>query len=471
MRLKQIVLIIVLLISTQWVSAQLYDAVVPQENFGLRLRAEPVDGEVIGYLEGLEPLKILNRTGDNTWVQVQRISYSGTGWVSAQYLQVNIDLNNISVLGTTPVMDTVPPPTTNTNQPSPVGSSGNTGRITEYLRFRTSASTNSTIISLLEPNTHVTILGNSSDGLWLNIQTPDGTTGWVYGEFVEVSTTVVDNNQGGDVIVAEPPPPPLPISFDGVITNITGEAHQIFQTGLALGNQPNVFSKIGDSITVARYSLYPIGNYVYNLGPYEHLQPVVTHYLGGVARDANPFAYRSLAAEIGWSTAHMFDLDFANAWWCEEDEPAFACELRVTKPSVAIIQLGTNDVTWLTSATYYNNLKTIVRIAKEKGVIPVLCTLPPRVDNNLGINEFNRLIRTVAFEESVPLCLVGDWLAALPNQGLGPDGVHLSISSRGYNNSAVFTEGNLSTGYVVRNLALLHVLDGIWQQVIRPVTG
>ena len=78
---------------------------------GLRLRSGPgTSSEVLGELSALEPLQIIGRTADNSWVQVV-LADGRTGWVSSSYLDLNIDLGIVSVTGNVPT----PAPTTLAN--------------------------------------------------------------------------------------------------------------------------------------------------------------------------------------------------------------------------------------------------------------------------------------------------------------------------------------------------------------------
>jgi hypothetical protein len=47
----------------------------------------------------------------------------------------------------------------------------------------------------------------------------------------------------------------------------------------------------------------------------------------------------------------------------------------------------------------------------------------------------------------------------LPNEGLGPDGIHPSAAP----DSADFTADSLQFGYTVRNLTALQALDALWR--------
>jgi uncharacterized protein YraI len=67
----------------------------------LRLRSLPgTAGDVITMLAAGTPLAIIGRTTDNAWVQVV-LDDGRNGWVSAQYLDITIDLTMVSVTGST----------------------------------------------------------------------------------------------------------------------------------------------------------------------------------------------------------------------------------------------------------------------------------------------------------------------------------------------------------------------------------
>jgi uncharacterized protein YraI len=65
----------------------------------LRLRSSPgTAGDVVTMLNAGMPLSIIGRTADNAWVQVV-LDDGRNGWVAAQYLDITIDLNVVSVTG------------------------------------------------------------------------------------------------------------------------------------------------------------------------------------------------------------------------------------------------------------------------------------------------------------------------------------------------------------------------------------
>jgi hypothetical protein len=251
-----------------------------------------------------------------------------------------------------------------------------------------------------------------------------------------------------------------------LITNLTDHNRQIFLRGQQLGNRANVFSKVGDSLTVATYVLYPIGWGAYNLHTHTSLQPVIDYFSAPVAETENSFSHISLAAENGWTTQSVLDPTRANPQVCQRYETPLLCEYRVMRPTIALILLGTNDVSQLPAEVFRGNLRRIIEISINRGVIPVISTLPDRASYSDQIRVFNGHIRELAREFGTPLWDYGAFMATLTNGGLAADGVHPSWPPGDYAAAADFSPENLQYGYTLRNLTALQVLDDLWRQVI-----
>jgi hypothetical protein len=321
--------------------------------------------------------------------------------------------------------------------------------------------------------------------LWVRVVTSDGRYGWVFGELIAASPEqlgalpmVWDGTPISPQATPLPPPQPsgdvppdaasLP-NYD-VISGISGHAHDIYLKGQSLGNRPNVFSKVGDSITVSPYFLYPFGWGTYNLRGYGKLQAVVNYFAQADARDGNnSFSNPSLAAYNGITTGGILDPN--NAWTqvCQSGETPLECEYRIIKPSVALIMLGTNDVVSTSLDTFRSNLSRIVQITIDRGIIPVLSLIPIRQGYENNIPAFNQVIVDTAAANDIPLWNFGGALRGLDNNGLS-DGIHPSAppgnGPEDYAAAADFTSDNLRYGYTVRNLTALQVLDAVWRRAM-----
>jgi hypothetical protein len=241
---------------------------------------------------------------------------------------------------------------------------------------------------------------------------------------------------------------------------VVNRIREIFARGQLLGNQPNIFAKVGDSITVSHHFLYGFGQGNYNLGDYSYLQPVVDFYTQSIARDNNSFANSSLAATEGWAAWAVLDRSMSDASACAGLSP-LECEYSWLRPSVAIIMYGTNDVGYRTEESYYSDLSSIVRISIERGIIPILSTIPNRPDQAQRVIRFNEIVHQVANENTIPVMEYYSATISLPNYGLTFDNVHPSSPSSGLGGAAALLPANLQFGYTQRNLLALQSLYAV----------
>ena len=248
----------------------------------------------------------------------------------------------------------------------------------------------------------------------------------------------------------------------------------IYLAGLSRGNRASVFSKVGDSITATGSFLTDIGCYAENVATHTELNATIDYFrntsLPGRAAVwcgiSNSFSADSVAAASGWTTASV--LAPVSVSGCSDS--ALRCELRLTRPSVALVMLGTNDLERINDLTVYrNNLTQIVTDAINLGVIPVLSTIPPRLDSaTLGarVSQYNDVIAQVASSQQVPLWDYALSLSAssMINQGMDPDGIHPSVYMDQY--ACSFTDAGLRYGYNQRNMTAVQVLAHVKAIVI-----
>lgn len=245
------------------------------------------------------------------------------------------------------------------------------------------------------------------------------------------------------------------------VSGITAHSREIFLAGQGMGNRLNVFSKVGDSTTFEPQFLFPIGEGRTILHDHEYLQPVIDFFLSETARTGNSFNNYSLAVYPGWKSSDLLNPGEADAS-CNGLSP-LECEYSYVKPSIAVIMIGINDCTaHVPLDSFESNLNRIVAISVEKGIIPVLSTIPR---NGLcNAQDFNAIISSTASFHDIPLVDYWSMMENAPNHGVGEDGVHPSLPPDG--NAANFSQENLSYGYTIRNLLTLQMLDALWRQVI-----
>jgi hypothetical protein len=337
----------------------------------------------------------------------------------------------------------------------------------DALRLRDQPGTGGNIISHLSAFMPLRIIGRTNDSQWVQVVTPAGAVGWVGVEFLKIHTSldkiVITGQVVNAAIVPTAPAVSVPQPYlGGAITNVTSRSRDIFLHGRMLGNRADVFSKVGDSLTVAAYVYTPIGLGQFNLRSYGSLLSVIQHFSG----TTNSFAYTPFAANNGWTTDDILNAAKANPAACRPGEIPLACEYRIMKPSVALILIGTNDVASTSADHYAANLHRIVDMSIDAGVVPVLTTIPTRVGFEAQAAQFNQIIRDTSQSYSIPLSDFGGVLQRLPDHGLSPDGVHPSYPPGDYNVATDFTPQNLTYGYTVRNLMILQILDALWRQVL-----
>ena len=363
------------------------------------------------------------------------------------------------------------------------------------LRFRRSPGTAGEVFAYLNALTPLKPVGRTSDGVWLEVAAPEG-QGWVMAKWVEmfIGLDTIPVEQVAVVMATETAPPPAtatplptapgpaptnapatepqaPPTFPppgsySLISGVTAHAHAIFVSGQNQGNRANIFSKIGDSITANDVFLTPIGYGIYDLRQYTYLGPVVAFFSQSSARTANSFANVSLSAKTGWSAwqplnpASSMDTNV-----CDPTERPIECEYRVVKPSIALIMLGTNDVHYTPAAQYEADMRSIIEISINHGVIPVVSTIPPlHRDWAVGrVEALNGIIVSLAREYDIPLWDYYSALQGLPNDGLTTDGVHPSVYS---GHAADFSPDYIEAGYTVRNLLALQALDAVWRAAV-----
>jgi hypothetical protein len=255
-----------------------------------------------------------------------------------------------------------------------------------------------------------------------------------------------------------------------IVPEINDYVKAIYAEGKQRGLNARIFSKVGDCMTATPDFLEPIGKGDYTLGKYTSLQKVIAYYAGVPARDKDfkldSFANPGLAATSGFNAATVLDPIFADPAWCKSNESSLACEYRVSKPSIAVIMFGTNDLTSITAEQFEFYLRRVVVETHNAGIIPVLSTFPVQpsfIDNSL---LYNKITAKVATEYNIPM--INLWLALKPlkHGGVDPEyPTHMTKPTSG--RSASFEETDLESGYNVRNLATLQTLEAILK-VIEP---
>jgi len=287
-------------------------------------------------------------------------------------------------------------------------------------------------------------------------------------EPLPMPTATKTNTASFSALTASPSPSPnLSSRQYPFVSSISANAREIFLRGQKLGNRRDVFSKVGDSITVAPVYLTPIGQGKYNLHTYNDLESVIQYFSQTAARDGNSFVNTSLTAKGGWSAWTVLNFYAADKRYCLPDEMPLVCEYRIVKPSVAIIMLGTTDVEQTTDRVYERYMRQTIEVSINMGVIPILSTIPAyhRTAFDKRVPTINSILFKLAKEYDVPVMDYWGSLRGRANDGLSSDGVHPSNPPNG--DAADFTSEALEYGFTVRNLLTLQALDAVWRNVLK----
>jgi hypothetical protein len=267
-------------------------------------------------------------------------------------------------------------------------------------------------------------------------------------------------------IVVTPPATGTPQIYQlpQYLSNVTPRAREIFLQGKTMGNKPNVFAKIGDSLSDESWFLYAVGEGRANLNGYQNLQDTVDFFISGFARTSNSFADDAISAAGGWDSFALLDPAKAAGFGeCAGMNPV-ECEIKTLKPSVAIILIGSNDGEWnVSNGLYGGNIRRVVQICIDNGVVPVLTTVPWSV-YRADPSVYNNVIVTIAAEYQIPVIDYATPMYGLPNHGVRDDGVHPSVPPD--LNPANFSNENLQFGYTLRNLLTLQMLDALYHTVL-----
>ncbi len=268
--------------------------------------------------------------------------------------------------------------------------------------------------------------------------------------FPTLASPTADNTL---VSTSTPLPPDFWQRLPVIPQEISSRVREIYRFGLGLGNNPHIFSRIGDCTSAAPDFLVGFDG-KYNLGEYTYLQPAIDYFHGSFGRP-------SLAAKAGLNSAGLLTTLWTGDQ-CLSKETLLDCQYRLDHPGFAIISIGSNESYYVhhTPGSFESNMRIIIEDTIAQGIIPILGT---KADNLEGDNSINATIARLAYEYALPLW--NFWQAAqpLPNHGLA-DPSHLSSVS--YLNFTDFSiPHSLENGMQVRNLTALQMLNFLREQL------
>ena len=289
-----------------------------------------------------------------------------------------------------------------------------------------------------------------------------------------VSTTSVASQGDGRVPVPSLSPVPFSVptvdvsalspdfwmDLPVVPSNVSDRVREIYWRGVMMGNNSRAFSKVGDCHSTNPYFLadYDLGPGVYDLGEYGELQATIDYFDGSFGRT-------SLSAKQGLSTAGVLASLWSDWKQCASNETPLDCEIRLHRPSFAIISLGTNEAydVKLDKTPFEGRLRRIIEHSIDQGVVPILST---KADNEEGDHYINYVTAKLALEYELPLW--NFWKAVQPISQHGMRNAdHLTFAP-----TKSFTDFSkpeyLDYGMQMRNLTALQVMDMIRREMDKP---
>ncbi len=257
---------------------------------------------------------------------------------------------------------------------------------------------------------------------------------------------------------------------------VAGHLKKVADRGEGFGNSPGVFAKIGDSITASPSFLQALACRTPRLGAWAELRGTLEFFgttavppgsEGALCAISNSYSRLGVAAVGGWRAVDAL-APRESLPECQ-GLPAVSCELQLLRPSVALIMFGTNDLEEFTAVEFRRHLARVVRLVSSAGTIPVVSTIPPRMQLqfSLRVARFNAEIAALAENRALPLWNFWRQLTepGVPNAGLSQDGVHPSVLCPPCT-AVDFRPAGLRYGYDLRNLGALLVLDRLRRRLL-----
>ena len=148
--------------------------------------------------------------------------------------------------------------------------------------------------------------------------------------------------------------------------------------------------------------------------------------------------------------------------------PGFAKLLDEYKPQVVVLMIGTNDASaGRDKKAYLADVSAMLDSALEKGVVPVLTTIPPHPAKRDLATAYNDGLRALAKDKSLPLVdfekeilarRKDDWNGTL----LAKDDVHPTVGVDQVTAASKPTDDNLSkSGYLLRCVLTVRTLGEV----------
>jgi len=194
-----------------------------------------------------------------------------------------------------------------------------------------------------------------------------------------------------------------------VVPEVTTTAREIYRQGVAMGNDPRVFSKIADCQNLKEYFLKKFDHL--DLYKFDYR---IDDYLDTIENFQGNFDRDGYSTKFGFTAASPLVQFEADPQFCLPGETPLECELRIARPTFVLISM---EFPFLNRSAdnYERYMRQMIEYIISQGAVPILAT---KADNTEGDHSINLTIAKLAHEYDVPLW---NWWAAaqpLPDHGM-----------------------------------------------------
>ena len=218
---------------------------------------------------------------------------------------------------------------------------------------------------------------------------------------------------------------------------VSEELKQLYHQGIENGNNPHAFSIFGDCHSLPEIFLGIYDNdpdFIKTFDPF--IQETVSNFQGSFDRYSPTVKIGATEGALLWPLWNDNEEGL-----CEPNENAVACELRVHKPSIVFIRVGTHYES--------RNEQYLIRIIDnllDNGIVPIIVT---KADNRELDERINETLIKLASQYDLPVWNFWASVQNLDSQGINPDDdMYLSEDA-----------------YEIHTIDGIKVLDFVWHQL------
>jgi len=233
------------------------------------------------------------------------------------------------------------------------------------------------------------------------------------------------------------PPPAAWKQWPSFSLHISEDMRKVYQRGLENGNDPRAFSILGDcqSQPDLFMGIYDRDSSFVNNLPFSQ-RVTVSQFRGSFDRYSPTVKDGTTEGSLLW-----MGWNDNEEGYCSPGESPLDCELRVHRPSITFIHVGTH---WEARNERY--LTTIIEKLIDKGTVPVIVT---KADNRELDERINKTLIKLAAQYDLPVWNFWASVQDLPNHGMQADStMYLS-----------------DEGLKIHQQEAMQVLDIVWHEL------